>query len=489
MKESTLRVLFTFATGTAVVASMQTVALADDTTAAMKVTSNTIGVVNADVLNIRANPNTSSTIIGSYTQNTKITVLGISNGWYKVSYNNKTGWIYGEYVTLTQGNQGSDSRTKGKVSADVLNVRSGEGTNYSIIGTITENSKVDILSTGNGWYKIKFNNSYGFVSKDYITIIEESTNNTNTSNNDNNINTPVNNISSKDLIGTVTADALNVRSGAGTNHSVISSVGYGTKLNIVSTENGWYKIKLNNGFGYVSGTYVQINQNGGSIDVPNQDNTTNEPSHTVQGKVAIVTADALNIRSGPGTSNSIVGVARYGSKYAIISCINGWYHVESGKVKGYVSGDYITIGNEGDNPAPLVKETALIETSYTGEKIVEKAKEYLGVPYLWGGFTPMGFDCSGLVQYVYKQFGINLERSTYYQVHQGKIVGRSELKAGDLIFFTTNDDDPNDISHVGLYVGNDLFIQAPKPGDTVRISNLNSAYYSNRYYVAKRIIK
>jgi len=90
---------------------------------------------------------------------------------------------------------------------------------------------------------------------------------------------------------------------------------------------------------------------------------------------------------------------------------------------------------------------------------------------------------------VYKQLGICLERSTYYQVHQGIVVDRKDLKPGDLIFFTTNDDDPNDISHVGIYKGNDLFIQAPQPGDCVRVSNLNSAYYSNRYYVAKRIIK
>lgn len=487
MKESTLRVLFTFATGTAVVASMQSVALADDNNTSTNSMSNISGVVTADVLNIRANPNTSSTIIGSYTQNTKVTILGINNGWYKVSYNNKTGWIYGEYVTLTQGSQEVTGTTKGIVRADVLNVRSGEGTNYSIIGTITENSKVDILSTGNGWCKIKYNNSYGFVSKDYITIVEDSNNSGNSGNN--NSSNPGNDTSSKGLIGTVTADALNVRSGAGTNYSVISSVSYGTKIDILSNENGWYKIKLNNGFGYVSGTYVQVTENSGSVDIPNQDNTTSGPSHTVQGKIAIVTADALNIRSGPGTSNSIVGVAHYGSKYAIVSCVNGWYQIESGNVKGYVSGDYITIANEGDSFSPLVRETALIETSYTGEQIVEKAKEYIGVPYLWGGFTPMGFDCSGLVQYVYKQFGINLERTTYYQVHQGKIVGRNELRAGDLIFFTTNDEDPNDISHVGLYVGNDLFIQAPKPGDTVRISNLNSAYYSNRYYVAKRIIK
>jgi cell wall-associated NlpC family hydrolase len=209
----------------------------------------------------------------------------------------------------------------------------------------------------------------------------------------------------------------------------------------------------------------------------------------VEGKIAIVKADVLNVRSGAATNYKVATVARYGSKLPIISYTNGWYNVKVGNVTGYISSDYVSVTDESQISTPIVRETALVESNYTGEDIVAKAKEYLGVPYLWGGFTPVGFDCSGIVQYVYKQLGISLERTTYYQVHQGVVVGRNELKPGDLIFFTTNDDDPTDISHVGIYTGNDMFIQAPKPGESVRISNLNSAFYSNRYYVAKRIIK
>jgi len=145
--------------------------------------------------------------------------------------------------------------------------------------------------------------------------------------------------------------------------------------------------------------------------------------------------------------------------------------------------------SESEANTPKVRETPLISSNYSGEDIVNKSLEYLGVPYVWGGFTPVGFDCSGLVQYVYRQLGIELERTTFYQVHQGVTVSRDELKPGDLLFFTTDDDNPSSISHVGIYKGNDLFVQAPKAGDVVRVSNLNSAYYSNRYYIAKRIIK
>lgn len=471
MENTTLKVLGTFAAGAAIAASVQTVALAapgDPSTLTSR--SATTGTVTADVLNVRANPNTSSSIIGTLKQNTKVSIVEISSGWYKISFNNSTGWISSDYVKLDSA--GSVTST-GTVNADALNVRAGASTSNKIIGSLYNGAKVEIISTANGWHQIKYNDGTGYVSSDFITVNSTATPPTDSGSSDNNtsvINT-----------GTVTADTLNVRSGASTSHSIIGTLKASSKVEITETSNGWHKIKYNNTQGYVSVDYIKLNN--GSTETPEP------PSHNIDGKVAIVTADALNVRSGAGTSYSIVATARYGSRLPIISYTNGWYKVKVGSTTGYVSESYITVGNESDSTNPLVRETPLIESIYTGADVAAETEKYLGVPYLWGGFTPMGFDCSGLVQYVYKQLGITLERTTYYQVHQGQIVDRNDLRPGDLIFFTTNDSDPNDISHVGIYKGNDMFIHAPQPGDVVRISNLNSAYYSNAYYVAKRIIK
>ena len=627
MNSKALKVLCTLATGTALATSMQVIAIADSTQISNSSYSSIVtGTVTADVLNIRSNPNTSSSVIGKLNYNTKVSIIGISNGWYKVSYNNTTGWISGQYVNLYNNSTGQASTT-GVVTADALNVRSGASTSNSIIGSLNENATVQIISTSNGWHKIEFNNTTGFVSAEYIntssgnsdsvnsdsstedTVISTgivnadvlnvrsgasisnsiigllnenatvqiiSTNNgwykikynntigfvsaeyINTSSD--NSNSGNSDSSTEDTVtstGIVNADVLNVRSGASTSNSIIGLLNENATVQIISTNNGWHKIKFNNTTGFVSAEYINTssgNSNSSTEDtvistgIVNADvlnvrssgnisaniigalykdskveilSTSNGwhkikfnggtgfvsaefisdstgivapptitvPSHTVEGKVAIINADVLNVRSGASTSYSVVTTVRYGSKLPIISYTDGWYKVKVGNTTGYISGDYITITDETDSSNPVVKETPLIQINYTGEDIVAKAEEYLGVPYLWGGFTPMGFDCSGLVQYVYKQLGISLERTTYYQVHQGVIVDRNDLKPGDLIFFTTNDDDPNDISHVGIYKGNDLFIQSPKPGDYVRVSNLNSAYYSNRYYVAKRIIK
>lgn len=124
-----------------------------------------------------------------------------------------------------------------------------------------------------------------------------------------------------------------------------------------------------------------------------------------------------------------------------------------------------------------------IKASEKGAAIVEKAKQYMGVPYVWGGSTPAGFDCSGLVQYVLNSLGIQVSRVTYTQINDGTSVTRSELAPGDLVFFSNN----GDIHHVGIYIGNDEFIHAPHTGDVVKISSLNEAYYAKEYYGARRV--
>ncbi len=496
MNDKALKVLCTLATGTAIATSMQVIAIADPAqTSNSSYNSTVTGTITADVLNIRSNHNTSSSIIGKINYNTKVSILDISNGWYKIKYNNTTGWISGEYVKPTSNSNTVHAPNKvqasknGIVTATALNVRSAGNTNSRIIGSLSKNAKVQIISTSNGWHKIKYNNTTGFVSGEYINT---SSTNSNSGNGTNNNNSNSSTDSTVKSTGIVNADALNVRSSGNTSSKIVGTLYKNSKVEILSTSNGWHKIKFKGGTAFVSSEFISKNSNSTNKNPSRGEVIPPEvipPSHTVNGKVAIVNADALNVRSGAGTNHAIITTVRYGSKLPIISYTNGWYNVKVGTTNGYISGDYVTISDENQSSNPIVKETPLIQSNYTGEDVALKAEEYLGVPYLWGGFTPVGFDFSGLAQYVYKQLGISLERSTYYQVHQGVIVHRKDLKPGDLIFFTTNDDDPNDISHVGIYKGNDLFIQAPKPGDCVRVSNLNSAYYSNRYYIAKRIIK
>lgn len=114
--------------------------------------------------------------------------------------------------------------------------------------------------------------------------------------------------------------------------------------------------------------------------------------------------------------------------------------------------------------------------------VVGIAMQYVGVPYEWGGASPAtGFDCSGFVMYVYAQVGVSLPHSSAAQYEYGVPVSRDELAAGDLVFF-------DGLGHVGIYIGDGLFIHSPHTGDVVKISSLDDSWYASTYVGARRIL-
>ena len=117
-------------------------------------------------------------------------------------------------------------------------------------------------------------------------------------------------------------------------------------------------------------------------------------------------------------------------------------------------------------------------------KILKTAAQYKGVPYVFGGTTPNGFDCSGYVQYVFAKHGIRLTRTADTQALEGKYVSKKSLRPGDLVFFTTYEPGA---SHVGIYAGNNQFWNATSSRG-IMLSNLNDSYWGPRYYTARRIL-
>ncbi len=122
-----------------------------------------------------------------------------------------------------------------------------------------------------------------------------------------------------------------------------------------------------------------------------------------------------------------------------------------------------------------------------GADIADWAKQWTGTPYVWGGNSLSGgVDCSGLVQQVYKHFGINVSRTTYSQIGEGKAVGMNELQAGDMVFFDTNPGVKGP-DHVGIYLGGGKMIHAPRPGKSVEIVSITNGYYQNAFMGGRRV--
>ena len=255
----------------------------------------------------------------------------------------------------------------------------------------------------------------------------------------------------------ITADAVNFRSGPSTSYSSLGSFNKGDKVEYLGTSGSWVKVKYNNKTGYVYGSYV------GNYATITQ----------------YVTATTLNVRSGAGTSYPVLGSLSKGTKVEVISTTNGWSKISYNGSTGYVSSQYLS-----DNTI----STNTTTKNVTATTLTVRSGEGLGKSYVWGAQGPSTFDCSGFTYYVFKNAAnITLPRVSQDQSTYGTYVSKSNLKVGDLVFFDTNGANDGNVSHVGIYLGNNQFIHASSSKGKVVISEMSS-YYSGAYVNARRVL-
>lgn len=262
--------------------------------------------------------------------------------------------------------------------------------------------------------------------------------------------------------GTVTADALRLRSTPTAEGEILATASNGTNVVVLEeAEDGWYKVNYNSVEGYMSGEYLDV--------------ATKADTDLGYGKVD-TDGSILNMRAGASTSFDSLCSIPSGTVLELEGIYEGWYKVTYAGKTGYVSSDYITI----------TTEPATSSSSALGEQVVALAEQYLGTPYVLGGNGPSSFDCSGFTKYIYAQFGYSLNRTATDQLQNGVSVSRDELQPGDLVFFKYNTSKP--VSHVGIYIGNGQFIHASTNQYEVQIDTLSSGYYSRVYVYGRHVL-
>ena len=344
-----------------------------------------------------------------------------------------------------------------RITTARVHFRTGAGTNYSSMGVLDTGVKVTYISESGNWTKVQYNSKTGYICSDYLK--KESSTSTTT----------------KTMYVTASA-GLNLRKGPSTSYAVIKTLSKGTEVTVISSSNGWNKVNVGGVSGYVSSDYLSSTKpsTGSSSSNESTSNTTS----------TMYTTDRLNLRKGAGTSYSVITTLDKGVAVTVHSSSNGWSKVSVNGMTGYVSSSYLSSTKPSNSSSSTDSST-----SSKVDKVLNFASQQLGKPYVWGAQGPNSFDCSGLTYYVYKNAaGITLPRTSVEQSKYGTTVSKSNLKAGDLIFFDTSGPNDGGVSHVGIYVGNGQMIHASSSQKKIVKVSVETSYWNNAFVRAKRVL-
>lgn len=325
-----------------------------------------------------------------------------------------------------------------KYAIDVLNIRKGPGSETEKLGTLSKSERVQSFEVHGEYIRIKTDaNIEGYVLAEYVA-------------------------DSLPPVYKYITDTLNIRKGPDSETEKLGTLTKGDRVQVFEVQGEYIRIKTaGNIEGYVLAKFT---------------------ADSLPAVYRYISAEKLNVRKGPSVETEKLGSLSWGDRVQYLGQEGDWaLIITSGGIKGYSLAEYVIAENVSISRAA----TTQVYNSDLSSSIIEYAKQFLGVPYVYGGSTPKGFDCSGFTQYVFNHFNIKVPRSAKEYANVGAKVSRSDMKPGDIILFDRYDDYL--LGHVGISLGGDQFIHASTSKGKVVIGYLSK--YGGNILGIRRVIK
>lgn len=469
--------------------------------------------VTTETLNLREKPSTDSNIVALISIGEECEVISEEGDWYEVKYGDYTGYISKEYAELVgkTNSDNSDNDGKSNSQSDDKNTNTDANNQNSVDSenTVSDNS----------------------TSKD-------TTSDNTTSDNATSGNSASDAQNSSDVVkleGKINKNT-NVKIVPLISSSNIASIKANEEVMVITVMKNWVYIQADEVSGWVRSdaiTVTEVKENNNKDNDQNSDTGTDDnqdddkddensndktnddskDSETSFEEKTMYTEDYVNIRKEPSTTADIIMTVEENTALKVIGEEGDWYKVDTSEGEAYViksalSSERTQTTSRGslDRKANSDKTTenssdsnkVASNTSKLGSEIVSYAKKFLGVPYVYGGASSSGFDCSGFTMYVFDHFGISMGHGAQMQSKLGKAVEANKnsktsllenLEVGDLVFFLDYET-MDEIGHCGIYIGDGDFIHASSgSGYCVKINSLlPGEYYNTRYCSARRVI-
>ena len=441
-----------------------------------------------------------------------------------------------------------------EITTETLNLRREPSTDSDIVAQISIGEECELLGEEGDWYQVSYGDYTGYISKEYADVVgaesenntgdsEGNSGNTNTVSDANGNNSDTSDVNEtntvqppKNVTATTTAET-SIRITPLIYGSVLDTLENNTNVTVITQMNGWAYVQTDEISGWVRSDVLDIAENSDDQNTNNgnnngtDNNSDNENGSDTNGDEntgdnnsnfearTMYTIDYVNIRKEPSTSSEKIMVVEQNTALRVVGESGDWYEVETSQGNAYVSKDVlsnerVSVTNRGsidrneinntndknDGEAEVADTSTSNSSNNLGlaNQIVSYAKEFLGVPYVYGGASPSGFDCSGFTMYVFDHFGISMRHGAQAQAKLGTAVNADKssktsllnnLKVGDLVFFLDYET-MDEIGHCGIYIGNGNFIHASSgSGYCVKINSLlPGEYYNTRYCAARRVL-